>query len=381
MSETPHFGVPAGAPLVSVVIAAYNAGPYLSETLESVFAQSYREFEVIVVDDGSTDETRERALAFGTDLTLIERDHEGLGPARNAGLAWATGDYIAFLDADDLWHPDTLRTQVGVALAHPASGLIVCDGIEFDGDRVLRERLFDDRLTDALDRAPGATLTGDMYRSFCEANLIACPAQVLVARRAIDVTGDVCTTPNGPQDYDYYLRVSREFPATFHGESLVRWRFHSDSTSGAALHRDLRWSVWALPILEREERRCAPGEREMLKAAITRRARLSLADAIGLRLSGSIPDPDYLATIFRLAPDDATVRTARTAFALPRPLDRLALQGGRISRRTGQILGRAFRSAPTSERPTAGGASRVPIGAAAATYPASTNDSVAHHSR
>ncbi len=106
-------------PRVSVVITTYNTGRYLPETLESVFAQSYPAAEVIVVDDGSTDDSVDRARAFGDRVQSIPRPHEGLGPARNAGIAASTGDHLAFLDSDDLWDPDTLRVQVDVAT--PAS--------------------------------------------------------------------------------------------------------------------------------------------------------------------------------------------------------------------------------------------------------------------
>jgi glycosyltransferase involved in cell wall biosynthesis len=326
------------APLASVVITSYNTGRYLPETLKSVFAQSYENFEVIVVDDGSIDDTREQARAFASRLTLLERAHEGLGPARNAGLARATGDFVAFLDSDDLWIPDTLRTQVDVARRHPESGLVVCDGVEFDDDQVLRARLLDSQITNRLNHASEGTLTDFMYASFCAVNRIACPAQALITRRAIDFVGDVCAAPNGV-DYDYYLRVTRVYPVTFHGASLARYRYRSDSMSGADATRSFRWSVGALAALERQQALAIPEDRDMLRRAITGCARRALSGALDLRLSGSIPEPDEVARIYRLLPNDPVIVGVRTASALPAPLDRLALRGARATRRAVRKLG------------------------------------------
>lgn len=102
-------------PLVSVVVAAYNATAYLGETLASVAAQRYDELEIIVVDDGSTDGTSELVLDYARRdprIRLIRQPNAGVGAARNTGIAAASGKYIAPLDADDLWEPDKILAQV-----------------------------------------------------------------------------------------------------------------------------------------------------------------------------------------------------------------------------------------------------------------------------
>jgi len=102
-------------PLVSVIIPAYNAEAHLAATLDSVFAQTYRPLEVIVVDDGSRDSTRDIVAAYQArhaGLRLIAKANGGVASARNAGLKAAQGDYVAFLDADDLWHPEKIATQM-----------------------------------------------------------------------------------------------------------------------------------------------------------------------------------------------------------------------------------------------------------------------------
>ena len=106
---------------ISVIIPAYNAGSTLAECLESVVRQSVRPFEVILVDDGSTDNTRRVAAKFEAKLTLriVSQANSGLGRARNAGMAAATGDAYAFLDADDVWLPGKLEQGVKGLLKYP----------------------------------------------------------------------------------------------------------------------------------------------------------------------------------------------------------------------------------------------------------------------
>ena len=95
--------------LVSVIIPTYNRAACLREAIESVLSQTYKQFELIVVDDGSTDATGELLLQYGAKLSVLHTGHGGPSAARNCGIAAARGDYIAFLDSDDVWLPDKLR--------------------------------------------------------------------------------------------------------------------------------------------------------------------------------------------------------------------------------------------------------------------------------
>jgi hypothetical protein len=168
---------------------------------------------------------------------------------------------------------------------------------------------------------------------------------------AIREAGPVSLTPNGPQDYDYYVRVSRIRPVTFQRASLVRWRFHGDSTSGPAAARNYRWSLWALPTLVREQDQCRPEDREMLHTATEARARSALADAVYLRINGGTLDRDDLAEIYELAPRTPAVLGFRAALALPAPLDRFVLAGVRATRRRLRRLTGSELPAPPSPAP------------------------------
>ena len=301
---------------MSVVITTYNTAAYLPETLESVFAQSHAAYEVIVVDDGSTDDTVARAREFGERIQLILQGHEGLGSARNAGIARATGDYLAFLDSDDLWDVDTLRTQVAVAARNPTSALVVADGAHFGADNVLHPRLHVPGISERIDRAPDGEVTDWFYRDFVARNLVSCPAQTLIPRWAVEAAGPVCLTPNGAQDYDYYLRITRSFRATFHCASLARYRLRSDSMSGNPNERGFRWTVQSVEVLRRERREFRD-EKRVLDDAIDRTTRRAAGIARAMHRRGDTPDPDDLAALYRLQPWNPFVMATRISLALP----------------------------------------------------------------
>ncbi len=118
-------GTPAG-PKVSVVIPTYNDSTYLAQALQSVLGQKYRPLEVLVVDDGSDSPAGiEVAESFGSPVRVLRRPHMGHAAARNAGVAEATGKYLAFLDADDLWSQDKLRTQVEYLESHSETDIVM----------------------------------------------------------------------------------------------------------------------------------------------------------------------------------------------------------------------------------------------------------------
>jgi glycosyltransferase involved in cell wall biosynthesis len=127
---------PSGPDLISVILPVYNGARFLAETIESVLAQSHSRIELIVVDDGSTDQSAEIALHFADldqRVTLLRQRNAGVGTARNAGIAHAAGRFIALIDADDLWHPRKLEKQLA-AFTDPdhSIGLVYCASIDID---------------------------------------------------------------------------------------------------------------------------------------------------------------------------------------------------------------------------------------------------------
>jgi hypothetical protein len=316
-------------PLVSVVITTFNSGLYLPETLESVFAQTYPNIEVIVVDDGSTDDTCARAREFGSRVVLIERQHEGVGPARTAGIERASGVFVAIIDSDDLWETTALEAQVDVALRNPSSGLIIGDGVQFDASRIIAATLFPPQIGSRLHATPYGERTARVYEELIEECPAKCPGQTLMPRGVVEEIGAMCATPNGPQDYDYYLRIARRYPVTMHATPVVRWRCRPDSLSGRPDERGLRWSAVAIPVLERQLDACPPAIRTIIHASIDRRARSGVRQAaVALANWGTRPDPENLATVLRHVPVGHRA-AARAVFALPAPLAQATLRAAR----------------------------------------------------
>jgi len=141
-------------PTVSVIVPAYNAGPFLREALESVVAQSRPLLEVIVVNDGSTDDTGAVADAVARDhavVRVIHQENGGPSVARNTAIEVAKGEFLAFLDADDAMLPDRIEYQVGYLLAHPGADIVIGSversaevGVEFDAEFLKHERIADE---------------------------------------------------------------------------------------------------------------------------------------------------------------------------------------------------------------------------------------------
>ena len=120
------------APRVSIVIPAYNSASYIRASLQSVLEQTYSDYEVIVVDDGSVDDTRAAVLAVEGPVRYVYQSNSGPSVARNTGIRAAAGEFICFLDADDAWTPDKLDTQVEFMDQNPQIGLVFADSDEFD---------------------------------------------------------------------------------------------------------------------------------------------------------------------------------------------------------------------------------------------------------
>lgn len=119
---------------VTIVTAAYNAAPYVARTIESVLAQTYPDYEYVIVDDGSTDSTPEIIERYASRVTRIRQPNAGEGPARNRGFERAAGEYVAVVDADDVWAADKLERQVTAMDRHPDAGLCYTNAVKIRAD-------------------------------------------------------------------------------------------------------------------------------------------------------------------------------------------------------------------------------------------------------
>jgi glycosyltransferase involved in cell wall biosynthesis len=202
---------------VSVVIPTYNYGCFISEAIESVLAQTYQIDEIIVVDDGSTDGTESLVRAFGESVRYVKQQNAGVGAARNRGVENASGDLIAFLDADDMWLPEKIEKQVAKFSADSELGLVHCGMREFNGDT-------GDTLKIYLEGSEGLIAS---ELALFESPVIYVSGSIWVVRRDVfwSVGGFDTRLTNG-EDWEFCLRVARKYKVGFVPEALVNYRNH-----------------------------------------------------------------------------------------------------------------------------------------------------------
>ncbi len=205
--------------------------------------------EVIIVDDGSTDNTYDKIKAHAGDATYIRQENSGSGVARNTGIRAASGTYIALLDHDDLWDESFLSKQVEIAESHRACGLVACDGIEVDGEEIVLPHLIGGVPRRLLAESHSSVIRGDYFRFFVASNFIAAFGQTLIPRHVFDRIGPIVENRNEPPDYEYFLRVSRQYPIVLSSESLVRKRYVGTNRSGVRERRYFEWFLMGVPVL------------------------------------------------------------------------------------------------------------------------------------
>ena len=205
-------------------MCAYNASRYIVETLRSVFAQTLQDFEIVIVDDGSSDGTAELVERHFPDprVTIVREQHATLRFARPIALAHSTGQFIAFLDSDDLWHPEKLERQVHTARTLGAPALIICDADLVDGDGRRYGKFSDQFAYAAMDlRAPNGHL--ELLR---HGNFVASPAPFVEAA-AIRAAGGFNFDWRHCNDYEMWLRLARRHPIVYLPDALAQYRVHA----------------------------------------------------------------------------------------------------------------------------------------------------------
>jgi len=219
-------------PKVTVAIPTHNRCDLVVEALESALAQDYADREIVVVDNGSTDETQQRLEPYLGRIRYVRQEDRGRAGARNRAIEEAEGDYIAFLDSDDVWLPGKLERQVTVLDAERDMGLVhghveVIDG---RGEPLLRETEEHRQMfTDA--HRGGATYAGYALRCLCLTSTTMMRRSVLESLGGYDESMEL-------EDLDLYLRIALVSSIAFlEGEPLARYRLHAGQTGSAALTR------------------------------------------------------------------------------------------------------------------------------------------------
>jgi GT2 family glycosyltransferase len=225
-------------PLVSVIIPTYNRWPLVGAAVESVLAQSFKDFELIVIDDGSTDGTAQKLGKYGTCLRLYSQMRSGVSAARNLGVKKARGRYLAFLDSDDLWRPEKLAVQVEFMGRHPVFQICQTEEIWVRNGVRVNPRL--------IHQKPA----GDIFMRSLELCLVS-PSAVMMTKDLFDAAGGFDESLPVCEDYDLWLRIAVDHQVALIAEPLVIKRGgHADQLSRSLWGMD-RYRVAALQKLLR----------------------------------------------------------------------------------------------------------------------------------
>jgi glycosyltransferase involved in cell wall biosynthesis len=209
----------ANTPAVSVVIATYNRAHLIAETLESVLGQTFREFEVIVVDDGSTDNTREVVAPFGSRVQYIYQTNRGPSAARNLGVRQARAAWISIQDSDDLSAPDHLKVLHAYAEAHPNVGMIFANGAYLGGPEHKRNTIIPGPKSQLL--AQRAVELHDIF----DRSIVRLQA-ALISKASYEAVGGHDESLRICMDLDLSFRLLMNFPIAYIDEVLFFYRKH-----------------------------------------------------------------------------------------------------------------------------------------------------------
>jgi glycosyltransferase involved in cell wall biosynthesis len=207
------------AATVSVVIVAYNKAHTVGAAIESVLYQTYRDFEILVVDDGSTDDTGDRVRAFGDRVRYLPKENGGTGSARNLGIAEARGPYVAFLDGDDLWLPGKLEIQLAAFDREPEIVGVQCSAFCVNNDlEVIEAR--------ACDPSRDSLLDFLLFR-----NLPAFCSALLVRKDCVRALGGFATDLVILSDWDMACRLARLGTVRSVRDYLILYRHYTGNQS------------------------------------------------------------------------------------------------------------------------------------------------------
>lgn len=214
-------------PLVSVIIPAYNAEVFIAKTLESVLSQTYQNIEVLVVDDGSSDKTAEIVKSFAqkdSRISLLQQSNAGVAAARNLAIEKSRGEYIAPIDADDIWYPQNLEKQVESFTSAPFVGLVYSWSVDINEAGLLTGGFYN------------STIEGEVYKALVYKYFIGNASSSLIRRICFEKVGGYncqmkAENAQGCEDWELHLRIAEYFQFKVVPEFLVAYRQITTSMS------------------------------------------------------------------------------------------------------------------------------------------------------
>lgn len=206
-------------PKVSVIIPAYNAMAYLPESVDSVLNQTFTDFEILIVNDGSSDHVEQWAAGVkDSRVKVIFQENQGASVARNTGITHARGEYVAFLDADDSWEATKLEKQVRYLEDNPAVGV------------VHTWMALIDQQSKPTGRVMASKGEGEIWQQIIEGNQVAC-SSAIVRRCCFETVGVFDQSLRVAEDWDLWIRIAAKYPFAVIKKPLVHYRQHPNSKS------------------------------------------------------------------------------------------------------------------------------------------------------
>jgi len=230
-------------PKVSVIIPAYNSETYIAETLGSALAQTYKNYEVIVVDDGSRDETLRVARSFEPQVKVLTKQNGGPASARNLAINNSQGDYLALLDSDDLWVKDKLEQQAAFLDENQDVGLVYGEALMFTESN--GEKKVGGRIGYTTDPSFRLLLFGDYVPN----------STVMIRRACVEKAGPLNESREliGVEDYEYWMRIAKHFRMAGIPRPLAYYRIREGNLmgDGSDINKGLKLSIAAIREIER----------------------------------------------------------------------------------------------------------------------------------
>ncbi len=256
-------------PLISVVMPTYNRAHLIADAINSIFGQTFPNLEVIVVDDGSTDETQRVLAPYMEKITYIRTENRGIAAARNTGMRHASGQYLAWMDSDDMWMPDKLMIQAAYMTSNPDVLMTSTDFSAFN-DQGLNEKSHIRSYYTMIDKTPNGfagiysacrvfdisalikpsvsdkvmvnVYFGHIYHRLVAGNCIH-PPTVLISRSAAQEVGDIDESLPNVMEYDYFIRMSRAGKIAYLDMPLLYYRYSDDQISSDKHLVDIRLAI------------------------------------------------------------------------------------------------------------------------------------------
>jgi glycosyltransferase involved in cell wall biosynthesis len=258
----------ADQPMVSVIMPAYNAADFIDEALQSVLDQNYQPLEILVVDDGSSDDTPAVAARYGDKIRYIRQDNAGPGAARNRGLDLARGELIAFLDSDDTWLAGKLARQTALMSADPDIGLSFHD---FYFEREPQEppvlafslapQLYEQQRNERADRS--YVFSQSMFEPLLLRNYIG-TSTVMIRKNCISQVGPFDASFPSAQDRELWLRIAKKYRLGFIDAPLTRYRYNPHSITRNSEKRCIN----IIRLLERHRVDAGPETQKLVGAQL-----------------------------------------------------------------------------------------------------------------